>query len=60
MSNPPVALDMDATPQAGGSYLRQPDGALVRATTGQVAASPVARPEPATPTLAVATSDKKE
>ena len=41
------ALDPDATPQSGGSYIRQPDGSLERAlTAAPPAAAPALAPEP--------------
>lgn len=43
------ALDPDATPQRGGSYIRQPDGSLERAlTAAPPAADPAQASEPAT------------
>ncbi len=48
-SNHPPAADLDATPQRGGSYIRQPDGSLERAlTAAPPVAAPAHAPEPAT------------
>lgn len=46
-ANQAPALDPDATPQRGGSYIRQPDGSLERAlTAAPPAADPAQAPEP--------------
>ena len=48
-TNQASAPDPDATPQRGGSYIRQPDGSLERAlTAAPPAAAPAQAPEPAT------------
>lgn len=51
------ATDLDATPQSGGSYIRQPDGSLKRvSTTALPAADQAQAPEPA----AASTANTKE
>lgn len=49
--------DLDATPQSGGSYIRQPDGSLERALT---AAPPVAAPAQAPEPAAAPATNTKE
>lgn len=56
-SNHPPAADLDATPQSGGSYIRQPDGSLERVSIAALPAADQAQaPEPA----AASTANTKE